>query len=90
MLAGLSEGRLPDTVARKQLLLLLLLLLGDLVPGEPFLAPCSIAGNPAASFMPHGTCTIKGSKTRMEGHDTGSTGVSSVAVSSSASLTVLS
>lgn len=86
MLAAHSEGILPDVASRKQLLLLLLLLLGAVVPGEPF------GCNSAAFCVPYraGTHTIKGSKTRMEVQDTGSTGVASVAVRFSASVAVLS
>lgn len=88
-----SERTLPGAVTRKKLLLVLLLLfLGALVPGEPLVLLSILVSNSAAPFVtpraPRGTHTTaaSGSGTRMDVHDTASTGVRSVVVSSSSSI----
>lgn len=88
MLAARSERRPPGAFARNQLLLLLLLL--GLVPGESLVAWSIVDSNSAALFnRPPTTRITRNRQRRMEVHDTGSTGVSTMAVSSRATMEIL-
>lgn len=89
MLAADSEWRLQGVVARKRSLLLPLLLLGALVPGEPFASAVFIPYSAAFVLPQRARGTHLSCLSRMEVHDTESTAVSGVVVSSRTSIELL-